>query len=336
MASIEATESINCSKQRKTMISRAKTGIYLFTCSVCLLLISCNNDLKNDYYNNSPTSGLLRIYYDEGLELHVKNQAITFESQYERASVNLFASTENDAVRALYNDSCEIIILSRPLTVDEQKLFQSKDFFPKFSLVAKSGVALITNLTMDIDKLSYQQVLDLLTKPFSVTDSINQTTTFKVLFDCNNSSVVHYLKDTVLKGQNFSTNCNSLKNTIDCINYIAANKSTVAFINYAWLSDVDDSIVKANTNKIKFIRVGHPDNDTLFDYPNQSSFKLGTYPFARSVYVYRKTGDFSLAKGFESFVAGPKGQLTFLKQGLLPNRQAERKIDVNTQTIKTQ
>jgi hypothetical protein len=46
----------------------------------------------------------------------------------------------------------------------------------------------------------------------------------------------------------------------------------------------------------------------------------------------RKTGEFTLAKGFESFVAGPKGQLTFLKQGLLPIRQAERNVTINTGT----
>jgi hypothetical protein len=48
----------------------------------------------------------------------------------------------------------------------------------------------------------------------------------------------------------------------------------------------------------------------------------------------RKTGEFSLAKGYESFVAGPKGQLTFLKQGLLPHRQSERQIKINLEPLK--
>jgi hypothetical protein len=46
--------------------------------------------------------------------------------------------------------------------------------------------------------------------------------------------------------------------------------------------------------------------------------------------VYRNTDDFSLAKGFETFVAGPKGQNTFLKQGLLPTHQQERNIKITT------
>jgi hypothetical protein len=105
--------------------------------------------------------------------------------------------------------------------------------------------------------------------------------------------------------------------------------NTIAFIDFAWLSDKDDSLFKANQHKIKFIAVSKPGSN-IGEYPHQSSLKLGNYPFQRTVYVYRKTGDFSLAKGFESFVAGPKGQLTFLKQGLLPTRQSERALDIKT------
>jgi hypothetical protein len=51
------------------------------------------------------------------------------------------------------------------------------------------------------------------------------------------------------------------------------------------------------------------------------------------VYVIKKTGEFSLAKGFETFVAGPKGQITFLKQGLLPTKQQERIVEVKMEPM---
>jgi len=126
-----------------------------------------------------------------------------------------------------------------------------------------------------------------------------------------------------------------LASSKEAINYVAANKNTMALIDFAWLSDVDDSISKANRDKIKFIGVRRPGSLEV-NYPNQSSFKLGTYPYTRTVYVYRKTGDFTIAKGFESFVAGPKGQVTFLKQGLLPTKQQERSIHINMEPIKIQ
>lgn len=302
--------------------------------TITMTVIGCDNYFKNDYVDNSPTSGKLKVYYDEGLRLHVLNQILTFESQYRRAHLEPVSCAETEAIQALYKDSCELIVITRPLSDEEKKAFASKNYFPRFSAVAKSGIALITNINTPLSRFTYKNVIDLLTGRAGVPDSAGNMLELKVLFDRNNSSVIHYLQDTVLKGTKFSDNCNALNSTLESINYVADHRNTVAFIDYAWLSDSDDSISRANKDKIKLICVSAPSNDTLFEYPNQSSFKLGNYPFSRTVYVYRKTGDFSLAKGFESFVAGPKGQLTFLKQGLLPGRQGERSVKVNTGPLK--
>jgi phosphate transport system substrate-binding protein len=301
-------------------------------CAGFLLLLSgCTEPFKNDYVDNSPTSGKLKVYYDEGLQLHIKNQAYTFESQYPNAKVELYSSNESEAIQALFNDSCKEIVIPRLLGEREKKSFESKNMYPKFSAVAKTGVALITNLNTPVDSLSYGQVIDLLSKPFMCKDSISNSTKISVLIDGSNSSVSHYLVDSLLKGGKLSPNCGSLKSTIESINYVAKNKNTIAFIDFAWLSDVDDSISKANRDKIKFVAIG---KNNVYAYPGQSSFKLGTYAFTRTVYVIRNAGEFSLAKGLESFVAGPKGQILFLKQGLLPERQQERNVQVNFEPMK--
>ena len=316
------------------MKTNFKTGIYsCLLLSALGLLCACNDYFRNDYSDNSPTSGRLKVWYDEGMELHIKNQARTFESQYPNASVELFPSSENEAIQALYSDSCEAIVISRALNAIEKKAFESKGYFPKFSEVAKSGIALVTNKNTPITNISYESVLSLLNHNGETNDSTGQPVTLKVLLDKNNSSVVHYLKDSLLKGRGFSSNCNILNSTLEAINYVAKNKNTVAFIDFAWISDVDDSIYKANKETVKILRVNNRGTDR-YEFPDQSSFKLQTYPFTRTVYVYRKTGDFTLAKGFESFVAGPKGQLTFLKQGLLPTRQNERNIHINLGDIR--
>lgn len=311
-------------KMKNSRILRLST----ITIILATAFYSCNNYFKNDYSDNSPTSGKLKVYYDEGLELHLENQVFTFESHYPNAHVELFQTSDNEAVQALYNDSCKAIVISRMLNEMEKKAFASKNYSPKYSAVAKSGVALITNVNTKIEKLNYEQVVDLLTKPFVCKDSIGIDTKISVLFDKKNSSLMHYLMDSVLKGLPFSGNCNVLNSTVESINFVAKNKNTIAFIDFAWLSDVDDSIYKANKTSVKFIAVCKLKSN-IYEFPSQSSFKLNTYPFTRTIYVYRNTDDFSLAKGFETFVAGPNGQNSFLKQGLLPTHQQERKITIN-------
>jgi len=301
----------------------------LLVCALFVSLASCSDYFKNDYNDNSPTSGKLKVYYDEGLEPHVINQAYTFEALYPNADIELFQSTESRAVQALYSDSCQAIVISRLLNETERKAFESKGYIPNYSAVAKSGVLLITNLQTALTHLSYEEIIQLLSKGASIKDSTGNELKLNILFDKNNSSVIHYMLDSVVKQQKFSSICSILNSSIESINYVALHPNTIAFIDFAWLSDTDDSLFKANQHKIKFIAVSKPGSN-IGEYPHQSSLKLGNYALQRTVYVYRKTGDFSLAKGFESFVAGPKGQLTFLKQGLLPTRQSERALDIKT------
>lgn len=297
--------------------------------STVIFLWSCDDYYKNDHTDNSPTSGKLNVYCDEGMLPHVKNQALTFESQYNRAQIAVISSSDAEAVDALFKDSCKAIVISRELTESEKRSFASKDLNPRYSIVAYSGIAIITNTQTPLQKLDLKQLRELLTQPFVCVDSINNSTKLNVVFESDRSSVINYLKDSVAKGKPFSSACSMLKGTLEVINHVAQTPNAIGFIDFAWLSDRDDSLYKANKNKIKFIPVGK--GNGIYFEPNQSSFKTGEYPMTRKVYVYRQSPEFSLAKGFETFVAGPKGQMIFLKQGLLPHKQQERNIEVKLQ-----
>jgi phosphate transport system substrate-binding protein len=316
-------------------VGSRQCNLLLTATTYCLLFSSCSNPyLKEGYTDNSPTSGKLKVYYDEGLASHLKNQVYTFETQYHDAHVELVETSENEAIEALYKDSCKAIFISRHLSEKENKMFESANLTPFFSNVAISGVAVITNISMPLNKLTMQEVLDLLGKSAELKDSLGNGLKVNVLFDKKNSGVMHYLLDSILQQKNFAAHCGVLGSTLETINFICQNKNTIAFIDFAWLSDVDDPLYKSNKDKLKFLGIENKNKEIV--YPSQSTFKLATYPFSRGVYFYRRAGDFSLAKGFESFVAGPKGQMIFLKQGLLPTKQQERSIQVTFEPMKTQ
>ena len=290
-------------------------------------LSGCDNYRKDDYHDNSPTSGQLKVYYDEGLELHVKNQALTFESQYYKAHLELRAANDDEAVLAMYNDSCKAIVVSRLLNDKEKAMFASRSFTPAYSKVAYSAVALVTSTETPITFVSREQLKNILVGKGSLRDSSGNNADIRIVIDRNNSSVMRYLTDSVMRSNTFGPACSSMGSSPETIRYAANNRNVIGIVDFAWLSDRDDEFYKSVENNIRFLAVG--DSFSAEALPNQSTFKLETYPFTRPVYVIRNTGDFTLAKGFESFVAGPKGQLTFLKQGLLPARQGERNIEVN-------
>jgi phosphate transport system substrate-binding protein len=289
-------------------------------------LCSCGGD-GNEYRDNTPTWGKLKVYYEEGIKPHVENQVYTFEALYNKADVELHMSSEAEAVKALLSDSCEAIVISRLPGEQEKKAFASRKYSPGYSAVAKSGITFITNARLGLDVLDTSMIRTLISGDGEITMTDGTSKKLKIIF-ADNSAVLHYVKDSIAGVRGLSQNCTALGSTPETINYIAQNDNAIGVIDYAWLSDRDDSINKANAGKIKFLAIRNNKADSAV-YPNQSSFKTGSYPFTRTIYVIRKTGEFTLAKGFESFVAGPKGQVTFLKQGLLPTRQQERLVTIN-------
>jgi len=299
-----------------------------------LLLFSCGpSNPEAPKNNNTPTSGELNVYCEDGLEKHVRNQIYTFEAIYYRARLNLFSSSEDQAIQALYKDSCESIVITRLLNKKEIKAFASKKHQPKYSLVAKTAMALICNSSLALNKLRYDEVLALVKSSNSIKDSLGNSVNLNLLIDKSGSAVNNYLKDSLLDGQKLPPYFSTLNSGIDAILYVSTHKNALAFVDFALLSDVDDSLRKVVSKDIRILAIGSKIHNGKYEQPNQSSFKLNTYPFTRNVYVMRKTGDFTLAKGFESFVAGPKGQTILLKQGLLPSRQQERSVTVNFEAL---
>lgn len=292
-----------------------------------ILFSSCKQYFKNDFEDNSPTSGKLNVYCDEGLNSHVLELTQVFEANYPNAHIYIHNVNDDDAIQALLNDSCKAIIVSRPLNVMEEKAFKAKKTVPDLSIVALNGMALIANQSLALKSISHEAVVNLLTKDNLLKDSIGNEIKLSVVFDKNNSSVLHYIKDSVIKNQAFAKHCSTLNNTIEALAYVSKTPNAIAFIDFAGFSDSDDTLNKYYENKLKFLPVKKTGSDTAY-YPNQSSFLLNQYPYIRKVYVYKTSAEFSLAKGFQTFIAGPKGQHIFLKAGLMPTKQQERSIQV--------
>ena len=114
--------------------------------AACMMLTSCGNYFKNDYIDNSPTSGKLKVYCEEGLSDQIESQIYSFEREYDMAKVEMIVRSDAEAVQALYADSCKAIVISRELTQAEKDQFKSKDIAPRYRNDCNSGMAVMTNV----------------------------------------------------------------------------------------------------------------------------------------------------------------------------------------------
>ena len=327
-ASTTCTNSCGQMSKPAHILTRALTVLLLITGA------SCDNDKATDSkFSNSPTSGDLVVYYDAALQHHIQNQAYTFQRLYTRANLTLTASSEDRAVKALYENDCESIVITRPLNEKEQKAFASKKFAPRYSVLASSGMALLVNKNLPLKNLTYAEVLALLRSNISLVDSSGRTFSPDLFIDNNGSALSRYVLDSLLRGGSFPPHLHLLASANDVFQALRDRPRAIGIIDFAWISDRDDSLYKAFDKEFRLLAIGARVPNGRYEPPNQSSFKTRAYPFSRQIYVYRKTGEFTLAKGFESFMAGPKGQTIFLKQGLLPSRQQERSVHINLEPM---
>lgn len=298
--------------------------IHLFFSMAVVVFSSCG--MQDDMTKkDSPTSGQLNLYFDEGLTLHIKNQIYTFQSTYIHADVNLISSNEKACIEALFKDSCKAIAITRPLTEKEFQQFKSKNSIPHTSIVAGDAIALIVHKEFPDSTITMTELIALLTG----NDSLYITGQhLNVIFDNQNSGSTRHLKDSLIPDLPFGKNCWAVNNTPELIATIAKNKYAIGVCDYAWLSDKDDNTTKAFLKQVNMLAVSRK-NNSLFYMPDQSNIATKDYPLCRMVCIIRRSSEFSLGKGIETFMAGEKGQLMFLKQGLPPNRQEERVIEID-------
>lgn len=280
--------------------------------------------------NDTPTSGKTNLFFDEGLTLHIQNQIYTFKTTYKYADITLQPSNERECVEALYNDSSKVIAISRPLTEKELSQFKAKNIYPETSTVAGDAIAFVVSKNFADSTISIPELVELLKG--------NDSTFIKgqhisLLIDNPNSGSSRQLKDSLIPKDMFGLNCKALNNTPELIKAIASNSLAIGVCDFAWLSDKDDSTTKEFLKSVKILAVSKNNNETAY-MPDQSNIATKDYPLCRTICIIRRSAEFSLGKGIETFIAGPTGQLMFLKQGLPPNRQEERLIEVDMTPLK--
>ncbi len=297
---------------------------------ICLTIFS-SCGMQDDFTKeDSPTTGKLTLFFDEGLTLHIQNQIYTFRQTYQHAIINVVATNEKQCIEALFNDSCKAIAITRELSKAEIEKFKIKNIVLQTSIVAKDAIAFVVSKNFTDSTLSLTELKQLLIGNDS---SYIKNQHINLVFDNQNSGCTRQLKDSLIPIQAFGLNCSAKTTTKQLMQHVAANTNVIGICDYAWLSDKDDSTTKEFLKSIKILAISKTINNVAY-MPDQSNIATNDYPLCRTICIIRRSGEFTLSKGIETFIAGEKGQLMFLKQGLPPNRQEERVVQIDMTPLK--
>ena len=300
-------------KLTKTLI-----GFVLLT---LLFVFSCQKKHEN---SDTILEGKATIYVDESIVPIIEDETAVFETEY-KAKLHLVSKSENEIINSLMNETAKIAILTRTLSDDELKAFQTKKIKPRITPFATDAVAFIKNKTTNDSLIVLQDVIDFL-KGKSV-PTING-----LVFDNANSSTVRCLADISGVAIANQKNIFSLKSNEEVIKYVAHNKEMIGIIGINWIFqpplDLEEAVNKVNVLAVK------DRNKSEYFFPTQDNLASGNYPLARHLHIVNCQGYSGLGMGFASFLGGERGQRIILKSGLVPERIPSRKIVIRNTIIK--
>jgi phosphate transport system substrate-binding protein len=300
-------------------ITKTITGFLLIT---ILFVFSCQE--KSDSKLDTIIEGKATIYVDQSILPIIEDEEAVFETQY-NAKLHLVPQSENEVLNALLNDTAKIAIITRKLTAQESKVFESKKINPKVTPFATDAVAFIKNKTSNDTLVILQDVIDFI-QGKSVPNIKG------LVFDNPNSSTVRFVSELAGVKIDKQKNVFSFKTNEEVIKYVADNNGMIGVIGMNWIFqpplDLQSVVDKVNVLGVK----AKDSNEYVF--PTQDNLAQGKYPLARSLYIINCQGYSGLGMGFGSFLTGERGQRIILKSGLVPVRVPSRKVVIkNNNTL---
>ncbi|ATP58123.1 phosphate ABC transporter substrate-binding protein [Pedobacter ginsengisoli] len=289
---------------------------------IFFVLLSCKNKKQPDVVEQTRTSGSVKILVDESFSSIIADQIMVFKSDYKHAEFTTIAGNENKILPAFLNDSVRVIILSRMLTPQEDKIYRNRSIVPKTSRFAIDGISLLTQKD-DLDSnITVEEVVNIL-KGTSASGK-------QLVFDNAYSSTLRYFKELAQITELPKKGVYTLQSNNDVIKYVSEHKNFIGVVGVNWLlannSNMTSYIAKVKMMGVRNIKGKKGDN--AYYRPDQANLINGIYPFLRNIYIINCEGRDGLGTGFANWLLSPRGQLIVLKSGLGPHKMMSRDFNL--------
>ena len=287
---------------------------------VLVLLISGglflpNCDEKKEPQNN-PLAGYITVKGSEEILPAMMEAAYAFMDLYAKAKVLVVGGGSNPGLAAIFTDSAQIAISTRPLTETERKRAQDAAFDVNEFKIAKDGIAVIVNQVNGIKQLTVDQVIRIFSGKITNWSEVKGPNyPIRVCVWDENSGTYAYVEDTILKGNKYAPKIARFATTEEMIRYIYGNSGAIGMISMtrlykSWSPMIEDIRIKA-------VAIGL-DSKGPFVIPDEVTVHAGAYVFIRNIYLYTPREAKGLDAGFITYIMSTAGQKILAQNGLVP------------------
>jgi phosphate transport system substrate-binding protein len=214
-------------------------------------------------------------------------------------------------IAAMLNGTVDIANASREITAEEMKTAKEKGMAPQQFVVAGDAIAIIVNPENPVQQLTLQQLSDIYTGKIRNWQEIGGENRPIVLLsrESNSGTYVYFLENVVRLGKKsdllFSSDTLLMPSSEGISAEVRQNPNAIGYDGLGYVTPDQKVIAVAKDGKASHVL---PSKETVTD---------GTYPIARSLYMYTPVEPSDQVKAYLDWVR-TEGQVMVAQLGFVP------------------
>ena len=285
------------------------------------LFLACGNKPKTDYDYEAAAKAFTA---DESFFPILDEELEVYSALHAQGELEPIYTDQEDAISRLMKNEVWLAFTTRQLSPRELDNLKARRFLPRIIPIAYDGLAIIVNnanVDTCITVRDFARILSGEAKEWKDIYPNSRLGEIDVVFDNPKSSTVTWCVDSILGGKPInSQNIGAVKKSAEVIDWVEKHENAIGIIGSNWLNDKHDTTNVTFKKNITVMKVSRMDSATVQNSwrPYQYYIYNGNYPLIRTIYAVLNEPRNGVPSGFAHFCRLPKGQLIFLRAGLLP------------------
>ena len=288
------------------------------------LFLACRNKPENSSLPYDYEAAAATFTADESFFPILDEELSVFNALHAERELQANYTNEEEAIAKLMKNEVWLAFSTRRLSDKEFQNLKDRQFMPRVMPIAYDGLAIIVNNANPdtcITIKDFARILSGEAKQWNDIYPQSKLGEIDVVFDNPKSSTVSWCVDSILGGKPIdSKNIGAVLKSSEVIDWVENHKNAIGIIGSNWLNDKRDTTNVTFKKNITVMKVSRMDSATVRNSwrPYQYYLYNGNYPLIRTIYAILNEPRSGVPSGFAHFCRLPKGQLIFLKAGLLP------------------
>ncbi len=286
---------------------------------VCGLLSACGRSPAGEQASaGEQTPQAARTIQNKGSDTIV-NLALAwaeaYTAQHPEVRISVTGGGSGTGIAALINGTVDIANASREMKPEEIERARANGIEPVQHVVAGDAIAVVVHPSNPVDELTIAQLSDIYTRKITNWREVGGEDRPIVLLsrESNSGTHVYFLEHVVRRGEKdndalFSPDTLLMPSSEGISAEIRQNPNAIGYDGLGYVTSDQKTIRVARTA------------DGPYVPPTIETVRDGTYPIARSLYMYTAGEPTGEVRAYLDWILGPEGQAIVGKLGFVPLR----------------